>query len=192
MHGFFPYFYVPAPGGFQQRDVADFKRKLSQQVDANQYNEVTGGAVLHVELMQRKTIYGYYGPDSSLFIKITVAHPKWVSRARGLLENGSIMYNGVHLSLQGFESNLSYDLRFMIDTALVGCNWVQVKHGNFTIRTRPTSHLQLEADCVYTDLISHAPEGEWSAIAPLRILSFDIECAGRKGVFPEAQHDPVI
>lgn len=25
-----------------------------------------------------------------------------------------------------------------------------------------------------------------------RILSFDIECAGRKGVFPEPNHDPVI
>ena len=29
-------------------------------------------------------------------------------------------------------------------------------------------------------------------MAPLRVLSFDIECAGRKGVFPEANQDPVI
>ena len=29
-------------------------------------------------------------------------------------------------------------------------------------------------------------------MAPLRILSFDIECQGRKGYFPEAEHDPVI
>lgn len=42
------------------------------------------------------------------------------------------------------------------------------------------------------DLISHAPEGQWSHIAPLRIFSFDIECAGRKGFFPEASQDPVI
>ena len=34
--------------------------------------------------------------------------------------------------------------------------------------------------------------GEWQKIAPIRILSFDIECAGRKGIFPEPQHDPVI
>lgn len=40
--------------------------------------------------------------------------------------------------------------------------------------------------------ISHPPEGEWSKVAPLRILSFDIECAGRKGIFPEANQDPVI
>ena len=29
-------------------------------------------------------------------------------------------------------------------------------------------------------------------MAPVRILSFDIECAGRKGIFPEANIDPVI
>jgi DNA polymerase elongation subunit (family B) len=39
---------------------------------------------------------------------------------------------------------------------------------------------------------ARAPAGEWSRIAPLRILSIDIECAGRKGHFPEAQLDPVI
>lgn len=44
----------------------------------------------------------------------------------------------------------------------------------------------------YSDLISHAPEGEFSKMAPFRILSFDIECAGRKGHFPEPTHDPVI
>jgi DNA polymerase elongation subunit (family B) len=44
----------------------------------------------------------------------------------------------------------------------------------------------------FDQFISHTPEGEWAKIAPLRILSFDIECAGRKGIFPEASTDPVI
>lgn len=44
----------------------------------------------------------------------------------------------------------------------------------------------------YRDLIAHHNDGEWAKMAPLRILSFDIECAGRKGVFPEAHMDPVI
>ncbi|NXQ70099.1 DPOD1 polymerase, partial [Quiscalus mexicanus] len=37
-----------------------------------------------------------------------------------------------------------------------------------------------------------APEGAWLGLPPLRVLSIDIECAGRKGVFPEPQQDPVI
>lgn len=40
----------------------------------------------------------------------------------------------------------------------------------------------------YVFLIS----GEWQKVAPIRILSFDIECAGRKGIFPEPEKDPVI
>ena len=40
--------------------------------------------------------------------------------------------------------------------------------------------------------MSHKPEGAWSDIAPLRVLSVDIECAGRKGKFPDAKVDPVI
>ena len=40
--------------------------------------------------------------------------------------------------------------------------------------------------------MAHSNDGEWAKMAPLRILSFDIECAGRKGVFPEANQDPVI
>ena len=41
-------------------------------------------------------------------------------------------------------------------------------------------------------MFSYPAEGEWQKIAPLRVLSFDIECAGRKGIFPEAEKDQVI
>jgi DNA polymerase delta subunit 1 len=51
---------------------------------------------------------------------------------------------------------------------------------------------QIEIDITYNDIIARESEGEWNRIAPLRILSFDIECQGRKGHFPEAEKDPVI
>ena len=54
------------------------------------------------------------------------------------------------------------------------------------------SRCQIEVDVAWNNFISHEPEGEWSDIAPFRILSFDIECAGRKGIFPEPEKDPVI
>ena len=38
------------------------------------------------------------------------------------------------------------------------------------------SHCQLEIDIVHENLIGHKPEGQWNKLAPLRILSFDIEC----------------
>lgn len=47
-------------------------------------------------------------------------------------------------------------------------------------------------DVTYDDIIARESEGEWNKIAPIRILSVDIECQGRKGHFPEAEMDPVI
>jgi DNA polymerase delta subunit 1 len=48
-------------------------------------------------------------------------------------------------------------------------------------------------DATWNDVVSHAPDGEWAEVASiLRILSFDIECAGRKGIFPEPDKDRVI
>ena len=56
----------------------------------------------------------------------------------------------------------------------------------------PISKAQIELDISWEDVLSYPAEGEWQKIAPLRVLSFDIECAGRKGIFPEAEKDQVI
>lgn len=51
---------------------------------------------------------------------------------------------------------------------------------------------QIEVDVSFDDILARKSEGEWNKIAPIRILSMDIECQGRKGHFPEAEKDPVI
>lgn len=91
-----------------------------------------------------------------------------------------------------------------MDTDIVGCNWLELPAGKYTLRlkkkvqgfpgqgllpplTHPcpqTTQCQLEADVLWSDVVSHPPEGPWQRIAPLRVLSFDIECAGRKGLSP--------
>ena len=69
-----------------------------------------------------------------------------------------------------------------MDTGLVGCSWVELPAGQWTMRSADLlSRCQIEADVSWEKLVSHAPEGEWAKVAPFRILSFDIECAGRKG-----------
>jgi DNA polymerase delta subunit 1 len=77
---------------------------------------------------------------------------------------------------------------------IVGMNWAELPAGKYNLRTgnQKISTCQIECQISHEDLVSHAPEGEWARIAPLRVLSFDIECAGRPGVFPEASIDPVI
>lgn len=73
-------------------------------------------------------------------------------------------------------------------------SWVEAPQSRYHIIPHEDRHsnCQIEAYIHYRDLIAHPNDGEWAKMAPLRILSFDIECAGRKGVFPEANQDPVI
>uniref|UniRef100_A0A672KUH2 DNA polymerase n=1 Tax=Sinocyclocheilus grahami TaxID=75366 RepID=A0A672KUH2_SINGR len=96
------------------------------------------------------------------------------------------------------------DGRFMVDSDVVGCCWIELPKGKYRLREERSegqtgskypgkvSLCQYEVDVAWNDLVSHPAEGEWQRIAPLRVLSFDIECAGRKGVFPEPEIDPVI
>lgn len=77
---------------------------------------------------------------------------------------------------------------------MTGMSWVEVPSKSYRLihHNERQSNCQIEAEVSYRDLITHKPEGEWAKMAPLRILSFDIECAGRKGIFPEAEEDKVI
>lgn len=73
-------------------------------------------------------------------------------------------------------------------------SWVEAKAGKYRLLAdrEKQSNCQIEAAVDYRELIAHSHDGEWAKMAPLRILSFDIECAGRKGIFPEPSQDPVI
>ncbi len=72
--------------------------------------------------------------------------------------------------------------------------WLEVHASKYSIRPSAsrTSYCQLEIDTDITGVQAHEPVGDWLKMAPIRVLSFDIECAGRKGVFPKPEIDPVI
>ncbi|KAF9599784.1 hypothetical protein IFM89_001730 [Coptis chinensis] len=192
VHGFEPYFYVSCPQGMGPDDVSRFRHILESKMKEANRNSTVPQFVLRIEMVQKKSIMYYQQQQSHLFLKIVVALPTMVAGCRGILERG-IQIDGLGTkSFVTYESNVLFALRFMIDCDIVGGNWIEVPVGKYKKAVRTMSYCQLEFDCLYSELISHAPEGEFSKMAPFRILSFDIECAGRKGHFPEPTHDPVI
>lgn len=93
-----------------------------------------------------------------------------------------------------FECNVLFLLRYMIDQEISGAGWLTLPKSTYKIRNKneQVTHCQMEVDVSYDDIIARKPEGEWSKIAKVRVLSLDIECQGRKGHFPSADQDPVI
>ena len=211
VHGFKPYFYVRAPAGFTKDGVPGFKAALKARLKAalpakdGQQSE----CVLHCDTVTRQSIMHYAFKESATFIRIVVALPTMVATARRLLEQGLPLPGIGSVTFETFESNCVFVMRYMVDRSIVGCNWLTLPAGTWKQRgalsgggddpspgggdaPKPSTHCQLEIDIWFADVISHQPEGEWQRIAPMRILSFDIECSGRPGIFPEAEKDAII
>ena len=189
--GFKHYLYVAAPISFKPEDCNGYKMFLESSLA--QYGQVIDS----VKMVMRENFYGFQGNQKSPYLKITLTDPKFMPRVRRAIEQGDANWKKMWKSEDGkiltFD-DIQYVLRFMIDTHIAGMSWVSVKPGKYHMiaqRDRQST-CQIEAFCTSDDIIAHPIDGEWQKMAPLRVLSFDIECAGRKGVFPEASVDPVI
>uniref|UniRef100_I3KTE5 DNA polymerase n=1 Tax=Oreochromis niloticus TaxID=8128 RepID=I3KTE5_ORENI len=206
VHGFAPYFYVPAPNGFTSAHLVEFQKELNSAVlkDMRSNKDNISVTVLAVDITRKESMYGYHGKRIIDFLRITMAMPRLIAPAKRLLEQGFKFSHFPTSNYQSYEANIDFEIRFMVDSDVVGCCWIELPKGKYRVREEKStdnsssqspskaSLCQYEVDVGWMDLISHPAEGEWQRIAPLRVLSFDIECAGRKGIFPEPDKDPVI
>ncbi|KAM3572568.1 hypothetical protein VYU27_005410, partial [Nannochloropsis oceanica] len=206
VHGFTPYLYASCPASFVGSE-APFRKALNDRLlaDKQRGGSRGGGGGGGTEMSDlclgttietdKRSILGYAANGNQAFFKIYVATPNLVPTVKRVLEDGMDVPGFGRL--QGcltYESNVPFVLRFMIDKSITGAGWLECPKGTYAVRgeREKESHCQIEVDIVYDRLIGHNPEGQWNKLAPLRILSTDIECQGRKGHFPEAEKDPVI
>ena len=199
VHGFEPYFYAKVPESFRDDQCEGFRKNLNDLMQQQQRGGNNGGNgtfISAVSVVRDKQSLMYYQEGrTAMFVKITTTLPNMVATARGILEKQGLLVPGLHVSaltFMTFESNVLYTLRFMVDRGIVGGNWLELPPGGYHLRAKKSSMCQYECDVAFDAVISHAPEGQFSKLAPFRILSVDIECAGRRGHFPDAEHDPVI
>ncbi|KYQ96665.1 DNA polymerase delta catalytic subunit [Tieghemostelium lacteum] len=199
VHGFLPYFFIQCPPGFTSQHCKSMKDTLNEQMIGYYQRDKDfeiGDIVISIDIIQKKSIMFYNNDPLSDFIMITLIMPKYVTRCRETLENMSSRYiiPGQPLrSYVTYESNIPFALRFLIDKNIAGCSWIELPATTYQESATKVSTCQYEIDTSIHTLITHSPDSEgWSDTAPFRILSFDIECAGRKGFFPEPEKDPVI
>jgi DNA polymerase delta subunit 1 len=191
-HGFVPYLYVKAPSGFNITHCENFKKHCNRMLEG-----VTKGIdpIVNIEIQQKNSIQDYQFGRFVDFLKIVVQQPSFVPKVRQLFEKGVSWPVLPALestrTFSTYESNVPFELRFMIDNDYSGAPWLKIEPGKFSI-SKPFSLCQIEVDVSYADIIPLKAEGDYMKIAPFRILSFDIECQGRKGQFPTPEQDSVI
>ncbi len=183
--GFRHYFYAPVPKGFGPGDLGEFRR----------YMEANYQGIVDVKIAKKESIWGFNNNVKLPFFKVVVDNARHIGRVRAGFERGEVQFKGLFQPAgQMTFDNVQYLLRLMIDCHIVGMGWLTAPRGKYELvgAAERESTCQIEIKVSYKDLISHAAEGKWQKTAPLRVMSFDIECSGRKGIFPEPEHDAVI
>lgn len=188
--GFLHYFYLPVPilrdgasEPFTDQDVSEFASVLSEQFPG----------LAKIEIVMKQGLWGYRSDHKSPFFKIFGRDPAAVTRMRGAFERSAVQFKNYEFGTTTYD-NISYELRCTIDCHITGMSWITLPASKYRVvpEEERKSRAQLEVRVPYNDVISHPPDGDYLKSAPIRILSFDIECAGRKGIFPDASIDPVI
>lgn len=174
VHNFEPYLYVNWDDSMES--LGKFKQDLEQAVHCRpkQKWQRLKKYIVDAKIVNKFPIRGYH-PHTQQFIKITLASPKIMSFVRDIL---------VEQELQPYEAHVQFTMRCMVDCEIRGCGWMEIKSGYYEFLSHNGQY-----NVSYRDI---APRADIIDIPPLHILSFDIECAGRKGIFPEASVDPVI
>ncbi|CAG9334215.1 unnamed protein product [Blepharisma stoltei] len=186
VHSFAPYFWAECPQGM---DNEFYCEKVKQALNNHPQCKNT---VARVTTELKESIMFFTNNGALPYFKIFTYVPKSVSQLRGIVERG-ISIDGNAFNCQTYESNIPFALRYMIDVGIVGMCWLELPAFQYDLRYDDNvSTAQIEIDINYQNIIVHKPEGEWSKIAPLRVLSFDIECNNNGQNFPTPDKNEII
>ena len=195
--GFQPYCYVRPPPGFSQRHLPSFVGFIEKQL-WKYSNEL-----VDISLVTKTCLMGYQTPCP--FVKCTFTTSKAMKRLKYIFldsassvdpETGDtrwyslkkkIVIPGVNRSpfyFRLYEITIDPILRFIHNTGIRACGWIRVPKHCFSVETPLVSSARTQLSI--TTLMEHVHPHETDDIAPIQILSFDLECTSIDGGFPQA------
>lgn len=192
---FKPYFYAQLPYGTDIEQVC--KNMDAYLSNKDRSKNKMPNYVLNAVKEHKRSIRGYHrDADLSVMYKFVMSQPGYVAKARDALEfaNKSVVAE----RCATYEGNVPFALRYMVDSKLGGCQWMRLpktKYQTESSRYGKKSRCQIEVKCNWKDVIpidTDDEEHEGGALAPMRVLSFDIEVYRKERGFPKAEENPVI
>jgi DNA polymerase delta subunit 1 len=155
VENFLPNFFIRLrPNQNAQRIREDLERSMQRKF----FNDRKyGGRTQYIEQWVRvqnvRSIMHFRRPSvpgsaaaADVFYQVFMNHPKHIAAARDFLVSGTSASHHSMRVEETFEANVLYDLRYMVDYGLHGCQWVT--YHNISIRTqddpRRVSRAQIE------------------------------------------------
>lgn len=136
IHGVFPYCYIPYRGSLKPDSVLSYIHRLGRELniaiaaslrrDPNDMEKAQFIAAIH--LCKGVPFYGYH-VGWRYFLKISFVDPSQNVRIATILQSGKVMGT----KFQPYEVHIRYNLQFMLDFNLYGCDYVDLEHVMFRL-----------------------------------------------------------
>ena len=133
LHGIFPYCYVEYKGRLEPEFVLGYISKLGQElnaaISASLRRDPTSDKaqfITAVHLIKGVPFYGYH-VGWRFFLKISFTDPSLNARIHTILESGRV----VRTRFQPFEIHIRYQLQFMLDYNVFGCDFIDLEECYF-------------------------------------------------------------
>lgn len=201
--GYQPYFYLSVPDNYSKTDLADFDTYLREgsyndPVYFKKYQkecQVIGKWYKHhlvkISLEKKKEFMGFTNGKLFKFVKITVKSLALFNRLKYFFQNPPLDFtNKYKTPFKLYESNIDPLLRFIHDTKILPCGWISLPEKTYSVLANGyeddsycRTNFTLEIDYRYIKPIEN------NTLAPLTVVSFDIECTSSHGDFPVAIKD---
>lgn len=210
--GFEPYFYALIPKSRIERftdpkcanmNLLGLTRELNNKMNEKVTGHKIRNCISKIEVVKRLPLYRYH-TKTRHYLKITTHQPSDVPKAKSILAEGKCD-SGINYSVG--EADIPFVLRFSANKNVGGCSWFSIDLKKVTevngvkvdsVLNSSIANDQLSNKFSRCQLELRLPEHAISPIhdktdvPPLRLMAFDIECAGPEGQFPIPERDPII
>jgi DNA polymerase elongation subunit (family B) len=191
--GFEPYFFVEIPDDWKSSELAAYQRHL---LAATGFMDPEREAVTFTTERHR-SFWDFTNNRLFTFLRVQARTKKLWTRLRDVTLDPDRMIpqplplatvrpraEGV-VTLRVFEANIDPMLRFFHERELKPAGWATVPDGVWEESETGGTIAAIQATCEW-DYVSPAPPAVQLTLAPLRVMSWDIECTSSHGDFPLA------
>jgi DNA polymerase elongation subunit (family B) len=188
--GFEPFFYVELPDDWTAREHLQYQRYLTTTADIED-------RAVSFDIERHRSFWDFTNNRLFNFLKVQATTKKaWTKMRDVTLDRETatplptplaVIRPGSKgsVTLRVYEANIDPMLRFFHMRELKPAGWATVADGDWEEVDEPNTTVAIAATCEW-DSIAPSPEAIQLSAAPLRIMSWDIECTSSHGDFPLA------
>ena len=181
VNNFTPFFYIELDEKWDNNKI----KILMQTIQSKQiFYGITKTYFHSCDILEKHKLYGFTGNKHFKFIRLIFENHIAMRKASYLFKNGIKIYtiSREKIKFRVYESNIDPILRCMHIRNILPCGWISIDKYH---KIPNNKNVDISIETTWTNL-KHVENNE---LAPIKIMSYDIECTSEDGSFPQPYRD---